>query len=639
MRFPPSFLEEIRARVPVSAVVGRRVKLKKQGREWRGLSPFNAEKTPSFYVNDQKMAWFDFSSGKNGNVFDFVMLTEGLTFPEAVERLAGEAGLSLPKPSPEAERREEARRTLSDVLELAAKFFEASLQGRAGAKARGYLADREIGPEAQASFRLGYAPGERFALRDHLAAKGVSKEDMIGAGLLVHGEDIAVPYDRFRDRVMFPIEDLRGRVIAFGGRALDADAPAKYLNSPETALFQKGAIVYNAHRARKAAHDAGRVIVVEGYVDVVTLAQAGIGEAVAPLGTALTEAQLDLVWRTASEPILCFDGDKAGLRAAQRAVETALPKIGPDRSVRFAFLPAGLDPDDLVRRRGREAMEDVLGAARPLVDVLWDRETAAGDLSTPERRAGFEARLRTLVATIADADVRRLYDEEIRRRLRGAPPPAVQPRAGAFPRTQGFERTRGFRAGAVPPAPRVAGASRLGRASRGGEGRSALPEREALLVAVMANHPALAAKHVEAFASLDLDDRELDGLRAAVLDALAAGAAPDAPAVAQAVEARGLGGVHRAVNAIARRSGLWYVDALSAREDAETSWLQLVALHRRSRTLHRELKAAEAAFGLDPSEANDARLRAIRREVFEAEGAAALIEGYGASSGRAPRAG
>ncbi len=250
MRFSPDFLDEIRTRLPVSEVVGRRVKLKKAGREWRGLSPFNQEKTPSFFVNDQKQAWFDFSSGKNGSIFDFIMLTDGVTFPEAVERLAVMAGLPMPKVSRDDEVREHRRKSLYDVVELATKFFEGTLQSRAGAKARGYLADRGLGPETQLKFRMGYAPADRFALKEYLGQQGVPVEDMIDAGLLIAGDDIPVPFDRFRDRVMFPIADWRGRLIAFGGRALDKDAPAKYLNSPETQLFHKGSILFNGAKAR-----------------------------------------------------------------------------------------------------------------------------------------------------------------------------------------------------------------------------------------------------------------------------------------------------------------------------------------------------------------------------------------------------
>ncbi len=315
MRFSQSFLDEIRARLPVSDVVRRRVQLKKAGREWKGLSPFNPEKTPSFFVNDQKGAWFDFSSGKNGSIFDFLMLTEGVSFREAVERCAAMAGLALPVAGPDEERREAKKKTLYDVVELAAKFFEESLQARTGAKARGYLADRGLTPETQARFRIGYASAERFALKEYLGGKGVSNEDMVEAGLLVSGDDIPVPFDRFRERVMFPISDFKGRVVGFGGRALSEDVPAKYLNSPETPLFHKGWLLYNGSAARAATQKDAPLIVVEGYIDAIAMVAAGFEGAVAPLGTALTEDQLALLWRMQTEPILCFDGDKAGQRA------------------------------------------------------------------------------------------------------------------------------------------------------------------------------------------------------------------------------------------------------------------------------------------------------------------------------------
>src|SRR3954470_8241206 len=424
MRFSPDFLDDLRARLPVSEVVRRRVALKKAGREWKGLSPFNKEKTPSFFVNDQKAAWFDFSSGKNGNIFDFVMQTEGVNFPEAVERLASMAGVPLPRVTPEAEAREERRKTLHDVVELAAKFFEATLQSRNGAKARGYLADRAIEPTTQVKFRIGYAPPERFALKEHLGAQGISADDMIEAGLLVSGDGIPVPYDRFRDRVMFPIADLRGRVIAFGGRALEKDAQAKYLNSPETPLFHKGGTLYNIAAARKAAHEGAQIVVVEGYVDVIAMVTAGYEAAVAPLGTALTEDQLALLWKMADEPVLCFDGDSAGRRAAYRAVDLALPHIKPGKTICFALLPEGQDPDDLVRSGAREAISEVIDVARALADMLWQRETEAGGFDTPERRAGLDQRVAEVTNVIADPAVRKYYRQDLDERVRAlfAPP-------------------------------------------------------------------------------------------------------------------------------------------------------------------------------------------------------------------------
>src|SRR3954468_3011857 len=413
MRFSPEFLDDLKSRLPVSEVVGRRVQLKKAGREWKGLSPFQQEKTPSFFVNDHKQAWFDFSSNRNGNIFDFLMQTEGVSFPEAVERLASMAGLALPAVNPEAARFEQRRKTLHDVMELAAKFFQDTLASRNGAKARGYLADRGLSPTTQLQFRLGYAPAERFALKEYLGAQNIPVPDMVEAGLLIAGDDIPVPYDRFRDRVIFPITDLRGRVIAFGGRALEKDAQAKYLNSPETPLFHNGDTLSNHAPARQATHDGASLVVVEGYVDVIAMVTAGFAASVAPLGTALTETQLALLWKMADEPILCFDGDKAGQKAAYRAADMALPHLKPGKSLRFALLPEGQDPDDLARSGGRAAVEDVMAAARSLSDVIWSREIEGGTFATPERRAALEARIGELSNGIRDEVVRRYYRQHL----------------------------------------------------------------------------------------------------------------------------------------------------------------------------------------------------------------------------------
>src|SRR6267378_619627 len=425
MRFTPQFLDELRARLPVSEVVGRRVKLKKAGREWKGLSPFQQEKSPSFTVNDQKGFYHDFSSGKHGDIISFLMETEGVGFTEAVERLAAMAGMPLPAATPDAARHEQRRKTLHDVMELAAKFFADTLASRNGAKARGYLGDRGISPATQLQFRLGYAPPDRFALKEHLGAQGISTEDMVEAGLLVSGEDKPVPFDRFRDRVMFPITDSRGRVIAFGGRALEKDVPAKYLNSPETPLFHKGDNLYNLSTARQATHNGAPLIVVEGYVDVIAMVTSGFAGSVAPLGTALTENQLMLLWKMADEPILCFDGDKAGQKAAWRAADLALPHLKPGKSLRFALLPEGQDPDDLARSGGRGAIEEVISAARGLADVIWSREIEGGTFATPERRAALEARIRELSNGIGDEAVRRYYRQDFSERLQRTFAPEV----------------------------------------------------------------------------------------------------------------------------------------------------------------------------------------------------------------------
>lgn len=417
MRFPPSFLDELKARLQVSDVVGRRVKLKKAGREWKGLSPFQQEKSPSFTVNDQKQFYHDFSTGKHGNIFDFVMETEGVSFPEAVERLASLAGLPLPRTSREEEQRDERRKSLHDVMELATKFFEQSLASKTGAHARGYLSDRAIVPSTILEFRLGYAPASRFGLKEYLGSKGVSVADMIETGLLIAGEDIPVPYDRFRDRVIIPIHDQRGRVIGFGGRALKSDVQPKYLNSPETTIFHKGSVVFNFHRAREPAHKAGSVVAVEGYMDAIAIYQAGIRGVVATMGTAFTEEQITSLWKLSSEPVICFDADRAGLAAAHRSIDRILPLLAVGKSFRFAFMVGEKDPDDLIRERGVDAFKDVLMGSLPIWDVLWGRETDGINVKSPDAQASLEKKLVALIRTIADSSVQTAYIRTCRLQL------------------------------------------------------------------------------------------------------------------------------------------------------------------------------------------------------------------------------
>jgi DNA primase len=650
MRFSPQFLDELRARLPVSEVVGRRVQLKKAGREWKGLSPFNKEKTPSFFVNDQKQAWFDFSSGKNGNIFDFVMLTEGVPFPEAVERLAGMAGVPLPKFSREDEAREEKRKTLHDVLELAAKFFETTLAARSGAKARGYLADRGLDPATQLKFRLGYASSERFALKEHLGAQGVSVEAMVETGLLITGDDIPVPYDRFRDRVMFPITDFRGRIIAFGGRALAADAQAKYLNSPETTLFHKGGNLYNGAEARKAAHDGEPLIVVEGYVDVIAMVTAGYPATVAPLGTALTEDQLGLLWRMVDEPILCFDGDGAGRRAAYRAVDLALPRLRPGKSIRFALLPEGQDPDDLVRSGGREAVAEVLRSARPLADMLWVRETESASLDTPERRAALEARMHEVVRGIGDDAVRKYYAQDVSMRLRELlTPKAMVPQPERSRPRYGEGRPGGFRDGGRGMGgpwqrgrsnvrePLAQASARLTASPIVRGFRSALPPREALILMAAINHPWLIENHAEEFAELEFRNPDADLIRRALLEIGTDGGAADPSVLRGAIEARGLKSALARVEAAITHTADWPARAGAAGEDVAHWWTHVVTLHRKQRTLNRELKDAERALGQEPTDANLAWLRDVQGRLSALDGSEAQIEGFGSSSGRPAR--
>jgi len=660
MRFTPEFLEEIRARLPTSEVVGRRVKLKKSGREWKGLSPFQQEKTPSFFVNDQKQAWFDFSSGLNGNIFDFVMKTEGVGFPEAVERLAAMAGVPLPAVTPDAARQEQRRKTLHDVMELAAKFFADTLASRNGAKARGYLGDRAISPATQLQFRLGYAPPDRFALKEYLGGQGIPVADMVETGLLVAGDDVPVPYDRFRDRVMFPITDARGRVIAFGGRALEKDVPAKYLNSPETPLFHKGDNLYNLAAARQAAHNGASLIVVEGYVDVIAMVTSGFGGAVAPLGTALTENQLALLWKLADEPILCFDGDRAGQKAAYRAADLALPHLKPGKSLRFALLPEGQDPDDLARAGGRSAIEEVIAAARPLADMLWSREIEGGNFGTPERRAALEARIGELANSVRDEVVRRYYRQDLQRRLQQnfAPEPARgfagRNRFGESPRfPQRVPSARGrFSTGRGP---NFAPAQALGRGSyqaaspqlanspimRGQ--RSALSRREALILQCLINHPWLLHEHLEEVAALELGHPEAHKLRAGIIAAFANDHhhSPEPSEQAEKMhadlEAAGFSHILQRVERAITTGAVWGARAGAAREDVLSTWHQLVVLHQKTHALLRERKDAELALGEEPTDANMAWLKDVSQRLESLEGTEAQIEGFGELSGRFQR--
>jgi DNA primase len=671
MRFSPQFLDELRARLPVSEVVGRRVKLKKAGREWKGLSPFQQEKTPSFTVNDQKGFYHDFSSGKHGDIISFLMETEGVGFTEAVERLASMAGVPLPAVTPDAARHEQRRKTLYDVMELAAKFFADTLASRNGAKARGYLGDRGISPATQLQFRIGYAPGERFALKEHLGAQNIPVEDMVEAGLLYSGDDIPVPYDRFRDRVMFPITDLRGRVIAFGGRALEKDVNTKYLNSPETPLFHKGDNLYNLAPARLATHNGSSLVVVEGYIDVIAMVGAGFPASVAPLGTALTESQLALLWKMADEPILCFDGDKAGQKAAWRAADMALPHLKPGKSLRFALLPEGQDPDDLARSGGRGAIEEVISAARGLADVIWSREIEGGTFATPERRAALEARIRELSNGIEDEVVRRYYRQDLSERLQRTFAPEVArgygrggyraaagnfggesgrrfaPRGVFTPGAAGRFEPRGGRG--LPGTPTInrgpyqAASPQLASSPIMRGQRSAISRREALILQSLINHPWLLHDHLEEVAALELAHPEAHRLRAGIISAFANDHHHSPEPAEQSEKMRAdlaAGGFSQALQRVERAittSAVWGAQAGAAREDVLSTWRQLVSLHRQWHSLLRELKDAEAALGDEASEANLAWLRDVKARMAEVDGTEALIEGFGELSGRFQR--
>jgi DNA primase len=486
MKFSDSFLDEIRARLPVSTVVSRRVPLKRAGREWKGLSPFNKEKTPSFTVNDQKGFYHCFSSGKHGDIFGFVMETEGLSFPEAVERLAGDAGLPMPKPDPQFERVAKERLGLFDALEAACVYFEAEIATRGGREALDYAERRGLTASTMKEFRIGFAPGSKDALKAQLIKRGFSETQLLDAGLLVKPDDGRAPYDRFRHRLTIPIINAKGRIIAFGARALDAASEPKYLNSPETKLFGKGSTVFNFARARGPAFDKSELIVVEGYMDVIALYQAGFHHTVATLGTAFTERQMDQLWLLAPEPTICFDGDRAGEAAAARAIDRMLPVLREGHSFRFAFLPDGSDPDDLVRNEGAGALSRCLAEARPLIDILWQRECAAVNLDTPERRAALEERLDQLLNTIANARVRDHYKRDIKSRL------------FALWRDLGKRSASPSKSSPSPPS--------------GRSGARPLPSAHGFAITIilaLAHHPSLLDHFAEEVAHLDIRQRQL----------------------------------------------------------------------------------------------------------------------------------
>lgn len=500
----PAFLDELRARTTLSAVIAPHVKLTRAGREWKACCPFHNEKTPSFTVNDEKHFYHCFGCGAHGDAIRFLTDNRGLPFMEAVKELASAAGMEVPAADPRSRERAERQATLHDVMADAQRWFAEQLDGIEGAEARAYCGRRGIGAAAVQRFGIGFAPDRRGGLRKALEKHGDAR--LIECGLLIQVEG-KEPYDRFRGRLMIPIRDQRGRVIGFGGRILGQGEP-KYLNSPETVLFDKGSTLYHIDRAGPASRQAKRLIVVEGYMDVIGLDRAGIAEAVAPNGTALTERQLELLWRLAPSPILCFDGDAAGQKAAIRAATRALPMLGPERTLAFVALPEGQDPDDLVTSGGRKAVEALLREPEPLVDRLWRHERDATPLTTPEQRAGLKARLMAHAAAIADRTLSQLYREEWLNRfsaLNQRERPAFRPQA---PRGR-WQPGRGF----VPPEPPASAEARAI-----GAGGIDKPTARAL-AAGLAAYPDLVLEEAELLAALPFADKAAEALKQQLLDA------------------------------------------------------------------------------------------------------------------------
>jgi DNA primase len=513
MSLPPGFLDELRTRVTLSSVVGRKVtwdmrKSNMAKGDWWAPCPFHQEKSASFHVDDRKGFYYCFGCHAKGDALSFVKEVENLPFLEAVEVLAREAGMQMPARDPQAAERADRRTELAQVLEEAIRFYRLQLKTGAGAQARAYLGQkRRLSEPAWERWEIGWAPDNAQAVVDALAQKGFAPDLMLASGVVAKSESGRL-YDRFHGRIIFPIRDARGRAISLGGRSLDPNARAKYLNGPETELFDKGRNLFNHGPAREAAGKGKPLVVAEGYMDVIALSEAGFTAAVAPLGTAVTEDQLRLMWRIADEPLIALDGDAAGIRAGLRVVDLALPLLEAGKGLRFALLPGGQDPDDLIKAEGAPAMQAVLDAAQPMVRLLWQRETEGRDFDSPERRAALDKSLRAALKRIADPSIRAHYGEaikELRLDLFGTN------RRNAGAARTGPSRGQGFRPGRfAPPAPALA-ATRASVLAAAPAPEESL--REAVILAALLRFPELVRRFESALERLDLTSDDHTRLR------------------------------------------------------------------------------------------------------------------------------
>ena len=591
MRFDDRFLDEIRSRLRPSDVIGKTVKLRRQGREYAGLSPFTKEKTPSFFVNDEKGFYHCFSSDKHGDIFSFLQETERLSFPEAVERLAGEAGLAMPVQDARSVEQDRQRSTLQDWLETAAAWFEGELKRPSGQTARAYLEKRKLPTDDWKRFRIGYAPSGRTTLKDYLISKGARPADLVQAGLLIQPEDGGAPYDRFRDRIMFPITDLRGKVISFGGRALDAKEKAKYLNGPETELFSKSHVLYGLYDARKllGAGDAhAPLVVVEGYMDVIACQRAGIA-AVAGMGTALTEDQMALMWRFHPEPTLCFDGDAAGQRAVARAIERALPHLKPGKSFKFAIVTGGKDPDDVLREQGPAALKAQLAQTTSFVDALFALQRDVEPLDTPERRAALKGRLRQVAAAIQDKDLSQAYRDELFGRFDALFARPSEPQQRPFPqrrRPGGGWRGDDRFPDRSPPTPEGKAAAR--RLADGLDPLAAAVAKGAL------DDPARLDERLEALEAHGLGHPALNELASEIIRLRLEADVLDSEGLSRHLTTRGFGALLGEIDRAARIAGAPFLNPNLPLDAARISWSHAFEVLTRMAALESALSAAKA---------------------------------------------
>jgi len=598
----PAWLDELRARTTLSAIIAPSVKLIRAGREWKACCPFHNEKTPSFTVNDDKGFYHCFGCGAHGDAIRFLTDNRGMPFMDAVKELAGKAGMDVPAPDPRAQEQAERTSSLTDVMAEVARWYTEQLNGLAGADARDYLGRRGIDAPTAQRFGLGLAPDNRTALKAALGKLGEDK--LIETGMLIQPEESGKDsYDRFRGRLMIPIRDPRGRVIGFGGRILGAGEP-KYLNSPQTILFDKGRTLYNLDRAGPASRTARRLIVVEGYMDVIALDRAGIAEVVAPNGTALTEAQLERLWRLDPSPILCFDGDSAGKKAAIRAATRALPLLRPDRTLRFVELPAGQDPDDVVRSGGREAFEALLAAPEPLDARLWRHELDAEPLTTPEAWAGLKQRLVGHAGTIGHADLARMYREDWLSRFFEQRRPA-----SAQPRSFTPQRRGSFKNGRFVPPPAPVGSNARAIATSGIDA----PTARALILG-FTNFPEELPAHCEQLAALPIADSGTAHLRDELVNAAFSGAALDRDSLATILSGDGATGP-KALSAMGFSFTRRDSDPDRARSDLAAAVEIIAAAEEVEKALEHATEQLEQDF-TDEAFAEQQRLKVAQRDLL-----------------------
>ena len=635
MSFPPSFLEELRTRLPLSEVIGKRIRLSRAGREYKGCCPFHNEKTPSFYVNDDKQFFHCFGCGAHGDIIGFTMRYEQLSFPEAIENLAAQAGVAVPRDTPVNREQFDQEKRLYQLLERTSVWFTEQLFSPAGREALNYLQKRGLNEEAIRRFQLGYAPNDGQSLIRKLTSEGYKLDELMMVGLVKKSEERNDHYSFFRDRVIFPVGDRRGRCVAFGGRVM-GDGEPKYLNSPDHPLFHKGKLLYGLSRARTAITQNQPIIVVEGYMDVIALVQAGFTGAVAPLGTALTEDQMTILWKLLPppdardpardySPILCFDGDNAGMRAAVRSVERALPLLTPWQTFRVAFVTGGKDPDEVLKASGKSAMERILTDSKPMIDMLWDMTLESRRMGTPEERSAFTTAIRQRVSRIAHEDLRQLYQDEVQKRIS-----ALMPSRQQQQQQQGFGQQRFQKGG------QNSYSNSYGRGKSGWQTQPISPVmargplqnpkklRERVFLAVMINYPSLFADFGEDFAQMDFATPVFNDLRQRVVDILSLDS--HEPLDAEALNSHLFGradGVleqNRAPEGLADvLSEATYMHAGFARpgqsvDAARKGWKSLWN-NQVQEKLEADFHAAHQQWMDDRSDASESRMTALRREV------------------------